>query len=151
MVRFGSIYAVTLAERIKAVRAHGMALLGERQRIDDPLVKYRRALDEAQFGIEKTDVKAGVMDDQHRVANELQKLIGDLREDRLVLQKRIAQSVNRLGFARHVALGIDKAVVGFSRGNVIEQLNSADFHKAVALQGIKPGCFRIEYNFSHGF
>ena len=33
---------------------------------------------------------------------------------------------------------------------MIEQLNSADFHKAVALQGIKPGCFRIEYNFSHG-
>ena len=84
------INPVTLAERVKTVGTHGMALLGERQRINDPLIKNWRSLDKPQFGIQKTNIKAGVVNDQDRVANELKKLIGDLREYRLVLQKRAA-------------------------------------------------------------
>ena len=75
---FCDINPVTLAERVKAVGAHGMAFLGKRQRINDPLIKNWRALDKSQFGVQKTNIKAGVMNDQDRIADELKKLIGNL-------------------------------------------------------------------------
>jgi hypothetical protein len=56
-----------------------------------------------------------------------------------------------LGFFRHVALGVEIDVKGFTRGQMIEQFNGPNFHQAVAFGGTKTGRFRIEYNFTQRF
>ena len=94
------IDAVALAECIKAVRPHGMAFLGERQRIDYPLVENWRPFDKSQLGIQKTNIETGVVNDQDRLANECQKFIYDLGKYGFVFQKLAAYSMNGLGFAR---------------------------------------------------
>ena len=73
----GDINSVALAERVKAVGAHGVAFLGKRQRIDDPFIKNWRALDKSQFGIQKSNIKAGIVNDQDRISNKFQEFIGD--------------------------------------------------------------------------
>ena len=102
---FCNINAVTLAERVKAVGTHGVAFLGERQRINDPLIKNWRPLDESQFGIQKTNIKAGVVNYQDRIPNELKEFIGNARECGFVLQKiaRLFREPLQLRGARHVA------------------------------------------------
>ena len=102
---FCNINAVTLAERVKAVGTHGMAFLGERQRINDPLIKNWRALDKSQFGIQKTNIEAGVVNDQDRIPNELKELIGDASRIRACPSetRRLFREPLRLRGARRVA------------------------------------------------
>ena len=80
-----------------------MAFLGERQRIDYPLIKNWRALDEFQFGIQKTNIETGVVNDQDRLANERQELIDDLRRWVCPLEiRRLFRERLQLREGRHV-------------------------------------------------
>ena len=67
-----------------------MAFLGQRQRIDYPLIKNWRPLDKFQLRIQKTDIKTGVVNDQNRLANECQKFIYDLENKPVFLSKLAA-------------------------------------------------------------
>ncbi len=42
----------------------------QQQRIDQPLARYRRALDALEFGIDEADIEHGVVSDQRRIADE---------------------------------------------------------------------------------
>jgi hypothetical protein len=53
--------------------------------------------------------------------------------------------------ARHAAFGVDVLVIGAAGGQVVEQLDRADFDDAVAFGGLKPGGFGVENDFTHGY
>src|SRR5436190_16207943 len=74
---FGNINPVTLAQRVKTIGPHGVSFLCESQRINDLLIKNWRAFDKSQFGIQKTNIKAGVVNDQNRIPDEFKELIGN--------------------------------------------------------------------------
>ena len=89
------------------------------------------------------------MNDERRVADELQELLHDFREQRLAGEKFAGQAVHGKRFRRHVALGIDVAVKRLPRRHAVEDLDAADFDEPVAAQRIEAGGFGIENDFAH--
>ena len=83
------------------------------------------------------------------LADELQELVGDLGEQRLVLEERRREPVHGLGFGRHVALGIDEAVELAARRDAVDELDAADLDQPVAAFGIEAGGLGIENDFAH--
>ena len=63
-----------------------------------------------ELGVEEAEIEHRVVRDQRRVADEGEELVGDLGEQRLVLEELGRQAVHREGLGRHVALGIEVAV-----------------------------------------
>src|SRR5262249_35797165 len=84
-----------------------------------------------------------------RIADELQKVFGDLGEARLVLEEVDREPMDREGFLGNVALGIDIAVEGRAGRNAIEQLDAADLDQPMALVGVEPGGLGIEHDLAH--
>src|SRR5215831_14841291 len=89
------------------------------------------------------------MRNKRRVADERDQVLNDLGEERLVLEGLARQAVDGDGLGRHVALGIDVAMKGLSARNAIDELDAADLHQSMSLEGIKPGRFGIEHDFAH--
>ena len=89
------------------------------------------------------------MDDEPVAGDELQERVGDVRKERLVLQKRRRQPMHRLDLGRHVALGIDVAVVLAPRGDAVQELDAADLDQAVAALGVEPGGLSVEDDLAH--
>ena len=58
--------------------------------------------------------------------------------------------MNRLGFRRHVAVGIDIDVIAPAARDVIDELDRTDLDDAMALGRIEAGGFGIEDDFAHG-
>ena len=85
-----------------------------------------------ELGVEKADVEGRVVDDERVVGDELEELVGNVGEQRLVLQERGRQPVHRLGLGRHVALRIDEAMELAPRGDAIDELDAADLDQPVA-------------------
>ena len=89
------------------------------------------------------------MDDQRRIADEFQEIRHHFGKNRLVAQELRRQAVHPFGFGGHVALGIKVAMKGVAGGQMPVQLDTADFHNAVAGQRVEAGGFRIQYDFAH--
>ena len=53
------------------------------------------------------------------------------------------------GFLRHIPLGVDVLVVGAASGNVVVQLNPADFHDPMPIIGIKARGFGVHHDLTH--
>ena len=51
------------------------------------------------------------------------------------------------GFGRHVAIGVEIAVVSCAGRDPVDHFDAADFHQSVTALGIKPGGFGIETKF----
>ena len=89
------------------------------------------------------------MRNKRRVANERYQVIDDFREERLVLEELARQAVDGGGLGRHVTLGIEIAMKALPARNAIDELDAADLHQSVPLEGIKPRRFGIEHDFAH--
>ena len=89
------------------------------------------------------------MDHQGRVADKVQKGVGNLGEQGVSRQEFDRQTMHVEGLDRHVAVGIDVLMIGVAGGDMIDQFDAADFNDAMAVQGIKPRRFRIQYHFPH--
>src|SRR5450759_5721486 len=105
--------------------------------------------DALEFGDEEAVVEAGIVDHQRRVADEAEEIVGDVGEKRLVLEEFGRQPVDGEGLSRYFALRIEIAVERRAGRNPVEQLDAADLDQAVTLQGIQPGGFGVEDDFTH--
>ena len=90
------------------------------------------------------------MDDELRVADKRQKIVDHACEDWLVLELRKTMPVNPHRVLRDIALGVDEHVKDLSRQALVHDLDGADFEHPMSVLGIKPGCFRVEHDFTHG-
>ena len=141
--------AEAAAQRIQAGRRAGELTPGKRDGIDCPVVGKAYVADLAELGIEESQVELGVVDYQHRIAQEGEHVLGDLGEFRLLRQELTGQPVHLEGIGRHLALRIDIGLKTFARGDVVDQLQASDFNDAVARLGVEPGGFGIENDFAH--
>lgn len=121
----------------------------QQQRVHQPLARDRGALDAVKLGIDEADVERGVVDHQRGVADELQKLVGDLVEQWFRRQEFGRQSVHRERFRRHVPFRVDVDVKGLPRRHAVEDLDAADFDESVAAERIEAGRFGVEDDFAH--
>jgi hypothetical protein len=77
------------------------------------IARQPRARDALELGAEKAVIEGGVVDHQRRIiADEGEEIVGNVGEQRLVLEKFGGQPVDRGGFRRHIALGIEIDVEG---------------------------------------
>src|SRR5881227_3708166 len=134
---------------VEAVWAGGMLAPRQQQGIDETIAPKQRLAAALEFGIEEGQVECGVVNDQRRIAEELDELLDDLREARLLLEKLGRQAVHRKGLGRHVALGIDVTVEGRAGGNAVEQLDAADLDQPMTLVRIEAGGLGVEHDFAH--
>ena len=85
-----------------------MLAAGDEQRIDHArrgAISGRPA--RSSSALRKPMSNAGIVDDQRRVAEESDQVVGRFGKERLVLEELLDQAVNREGLRRHVALGIE--------------------------------------------
>ena len=73
----------------------------------------------------------------------------DLPENHAVPVQKCARDVlHGFGFRGNVPFRVDVGVKFAARGDVVEQLDTADFDDAM-IRGVEPRCFRIHYDFAH--
>ena len=104
------------------------------------------ASDAAQLSIEELDVELGVVNDDLGVLYELDQVVDDVTELRLVFEKLPVDAVHRERAFVALALGIDvlmKPALGDSAAN---NLNCTDLDNAVPILDFKSGGLRVEYN-----
>ena len=87
---------------------------------------------------------------QRRIADEVEKLVGDFVKHRVLLQKFQRQAVDVESLDRHVPFGIDVFVKGAPGREPVQQLDAADLHQPVPLHRVEAGRFGIEDNFPQG-
>ncbi len=98
-----------------------------------------------ELRIEEADVEGRVVDDQAAVAEKVDELLGDRREERLV---GTGSDRDRPWTAKAPAatapLGVDVGVIAAPGRKVVEELDAADLDHPVAGRRIGPGRFGIE-------
>jgi hypothetical protein len=104
----------------------------QEQGVDQPFTRDRRPLQPRQLRIDEGNVERGVVDHQGRVGDEVEKLVHDVPEQRLVGEKLRGKAMNRERLLRHVAFRIDVAVKELSGRHPVEDLDAADFDDAIA-------------------
>ena len=140
--------SVAAAQCIEAVCRTRVFLACDVKCIDNTLRQERGKPQEGKFCIEEGHVEARIVDDERRIADEIEKVLRDRCEDRFVPQKCSRKPVYGLGLLRHVALRVDVDMECAAGRQVIEKFERADFNDAVAVCRVKPGGFSIEYDFA---
>jgi hypothetical protein len=121
----------------------------EQQGIDETISGDQRLAAALELGVEEGEIERRVMDDERRIANELEQLLGHLGKARLVLEEIGRQAVHRKGLGRHVTLGIDVAMERQPGGYAVEQLDAADLDHPMPLKGIETRGLGIQNDFPH--
>ena len=140
---------ITAAQSIQRIGTTRIAPPRQRQRIENAVKTQNLPVMFFQLGIQEFNIKFGIVNHQPVIADKGQKFIGNLGKYRLIFQKFCREPMHALGFFRHIPFRIEIDMIGLAGGNGIEQLDAANFHNAVALRRVKPGGFRIQYNFTH--
>ena len=91
----------------------------QQQRIDQARRRNRRLSCAIEFGIEKTEIEQRIVRDERNVRDERQKLIGDVGEERLVLEEIVRQPMNGECLRRHRALRIEIAMKSLAGRNAV--------------------------------
>ena len=99
----GIVDRIARAQIVEPVRAAGMLAAGKQKRIDHALARDQRPAGALELGIEKAEIERGIVDDERRVAEEGDQIVRHLGEKELVLEKFVAQAVNRERLRRHAA------------------------------------------------
>ena len=121
----------------------------QHQRVDEALLAERLAPAARQLGVDEGDVEAGVVRDQAGLADELEKLGRDRREERLIPEEGVVEAMHLHGIDRVRPLGIEVAVEAPPGRDVVDQLDAADLDDAVAGFRVEAGSLGIEDDFAH--
>ena len=139
----------TRAERVERCRRHGELAPRHGQGVDHDARIDRRLVDALQFGIEEAHVEGGVVGDQLGAGEELQELVRDLGEQRLVGQEIVGNAVHVEGGRVDLAAGrTDEGVIVLAGRNVVPQFHPADLDDPLDIR-IEAGGFGIEDDFAH--
>ena len=145
--------AVAPAQRVEAGLGAGKTAARQGQRVDRPGFRQRGDTEAREFRVEEPHVEVRIVDDQRRVADEGQEIVGDGGEHRLVGEKIVGQPMHRERLLRHRAFRIDVELPLAVRpvaDDVVDQLDTADLDDPVALIGAQPGGLGIQDDLTHG-
>ena len=87
----------TPAQRVQAGGSAGELPPRHADGVERPRHRQRLDAEPVQLGIDEPHVEFGIVDNQPQIADEIQELAADLREDRLVPQELLRQPVDREG------------------------------------------------------
>ena len=142
---------ISSAKCIKAVPLTRMHLPCKFQRIRDLAELFQSGCIACQFQflVKESEVKRGVMDDQFRSSNEVEKLIHHFRKRRLTLEEVFGDAMDllclRVNSATWVQIGVKPHVGVFA----VAEKYTAELDYAVSLCRIETGRFRIQHNQVH--
>src|SRR5208282_871076 len=105
----------------------------DQQGVDRSLARYERPACALKFGINKSNIERGIVDDQRRIAKKGDQVIYYLRKKELVFEEFIGEAVDCERLRRHAALGIEIAVERLAGGYPVNQLDAADLDQAMAV------------------
>ena len=145
----GVVDRIARAEIVEPVRDAGMLAPRQQQRVHQPVARNGQPLDAIELGVDEADIERRVVNHQRRIADELQKLIDNASEQRLVGQEFAGQAVHGECFRRHVAFGIDVTMKCLSGRHAVEDFDATDFDQPIAAQRVEAGGFGIENDFAH--
>ena len=83
------------------------------------------------------------------IADEGEKLVNDACEDWLVLKDGGGMAVDARGVLGDLALGIDERVEDFSRQDLMDDFDRANFQHPVSVGRTKASRFGVEHDFTH--
>ena len=109
----------------------------------------RRARQALQLRVEERDVERGVVNDQLRAADELDQLVDDVREARLLREEFVGDAVHLLRGAVDLAVGTQVAMERAAGLAAIHQLDAADFDDAMSLLRLQARGFGVEDDLAH--
>ncbi|MBI1990717.1 MAG: hypothetical protein HYS65_13545 [Betaproteobacteria bacterium] len=142
---------VAFAERVQVVFLARVQLARHLQRIDDVRAIFtdRFQVEQIELAVQKPGVERRVVDDQFGAAHEVEPLVDDVAELRLVAQEFLAQSVHlqRAFVAR--ALRVDVAVKMIAAQAPVDDLDRRELDHTVAKIGIEAGGFSVENDLPH--
>ena len=110
---------VLLSAKVTAAQIERMHNLHPRLVIDGEPGGYA-IVDPRELVIDKRDVEIGVMNDQLRAVDKLEKIVSDLRKQRLQDEKIVSDSVDLQRTLINGALGVDVTVEGVLRDATID-------------------------------
>ena len=140
------------AQGIEAVALAGMHLARERQAVENPANRAdaRRTLaGPRQLGVEESHVEGGVVNDELRIAHEIEELGANLREPGLLCELLAAESVHLERALVDVAFRIQVAMERAAGQPAIEQLHAADLDDAVILLHFETRGLGIQNDLPH--
>ena len=121
----------------------------QRNGIDHARCANRYAPAPLQLHIEEAEIETGIVRNERRIADEFKKLVNLVREQRLVRQEAVGQSMNLLGSRRHGAFGIEIGVESVAGHHPADHFDTSYLHHPVPCLGIKACGLGIEDNLSH--
>ena len=144
--------AVALAQRIEAVALARVHLARERQRVDhraEVAHPARRTGQALQLRVEERDVERRVVNHQLRAVDELEQLVDDVREARLLREEFVGDAVHVLRGAVDQPVGSQVAMELAAGLAPIHQLDAADLDDAMSLLRLQPRGFGVEDDLAH--
>src|ERR1700678_1496492 len=145
------VYRIPIAQGVEIGALPRMHLSRKRQSVEYPaqIVDLMCKCGACEFGVQEGDVERGIVDDEFRVADELDELRMYLRECRLFCQSRAREAVDLLRALIDVALRIQVLVIRSAGKAAIQDLHGADFDPAVLMFDFQSRGFRLEYDLAH--
>ena len=107
--------------------------------------------EQRHFRVEEAQIELSVVDHQGRIADKLEKPVGDFGKLRLVGKKFVAQPVNRERAFGHVTFRVDVTLENFACRHVVMGFDATNLNDAIARRRIEAGCFSIENYLPHAF
>ena len=128
-----------------------MQILGHAQGVADAVTDRadRSHVEKSQFGVQKTDVESGVVDDQFGAAHKVEKLDRNVGEARFVDEKLAADPVHRQSTGVDIPFRVQVAVEMPVGQTPIEHLDTGDLDDAVSELVLQAGGFSIEKDLAH--
>ena len=145
------IHIEPFAKRIQACRCPWEFLPSDLNRIDPSLVRNGCLTAALQFHVQEAAVEFGIVRNECRIADEIQKRVNDGRILKLGLidQVRVSDPSNSDRCLGHGSTWIDIGLERLSGRDVVDQLDGTEFDDAVILVPFKPGGFGIESYFTN--
>ncbi len=79
--------AITGAQIVKTIRATGELASRKKEGVNQAVARQSASASPLEFSVQKPNVERGIVNDQPRITNEAEKLLRNLSEWRLVLEK----------------------------------------------------------------
>ena len=137
------------AQVVELVRSGRIAPPRQHQRIDQALARDRGLFAALELGIDEAEVEHRIVRDQWGVADEGEKLLAHVGEQRLVLEELGRQAVHLERAVRHLAFGVEVVVEAIAGRKPVHQLDTADLDQPVALVGVEAGGLGVEHDLAH--
>ena len=148
----GIVYLITRAQGVQTVFLAGMFFAREDQRVGnlavvlDPPPGFTQG---AEFRIEESDIKRGIVNDQFTVADEINEPLGNIGKARLVPQGLVANAMHIKRAVIDLPPRVEILMKILPGPAPVYHLDTADLHDPVALPGFKPRGLGVQYDLSH--